>query len=100
MTEHCCNSMREAISSNCSTHNHACPDAVIRYIEKFDEYGLLVNDGGSSIITIQFCPWCGKTLPESKRDLWFEKLENLGLDSPFEQNIPEAYKTNAWYKST
>ncbi|WP_412762571.1 DUF6980 family protein [Priestia aryabhattai] len=26
------------------------------------EYGLIIHDGGSSIIGISFCLWCGKKL--------------------------------------
>jgi len=63
----------------------------------FNEYGLIVHDGGSSSITIEFCPWCGTQLPESLRDRWFDELEALGFDNPFEQDIPKKYKTNEWY---
>ena len=31
-------------------------------------YGLIIHDGGTSAVTIQFCPWCGSKLPASKRD--------------------------------
>lgn len=41
---------------------------------------------------------CGAKLPESKRDLWFDTLENLGFDDPIEQEIPEEFKTNKWYR--
>jgi hypothetical protein len=64
----------------------------------FNEYGIIVHDGGSSSsITIAFCPWCGAQLPESLRDRWFEALESLGFDNPFEQEIPKEYKTDEWY---
>ena len=65
---------------------------------KFDEYGLIIHDGGSSYIDIKYCPWCGSKLPESKRDLWFETLENLGFEDPIEQNIPEEFQTGKWHK--
>ena len=25
-------------------------------------YGIPIHDGGSSIIEIKYCPWCGETL--------------------------------------
>jgi hypothetical protein len=28
-------------------------------------YGLYVHDGGSSVIEILYCPWCGKKLLRS-----------------------------------
>ncbi len=73
-------------------------DAIMIYIDKFDEYGIIVHDGGESFIGIQYCPWCGKKLPDSKREEWFEQLEKLGFDSPLEEDIPEMYKTGAWYQ--
>ncbi|MEY9869026.1 hypothetical protein ABIE66_004405 [Peribacillus sp. B2I2] len=72
---------------------------MITYNDKFDEYGLIIQDGGSSSIEITYCPWCGTKLPGSKRDLWFEVLEQLGFDDPAEQSIPEEFKTDKWYKN-
>jgi hypothetical protein len=45
---------------------------------------------------IEFCPSCGKKLPESKRDLWFDEIEKLGID-PWSEEIPEKYLGNKWY---
>lgn len=73
-------------------------DAIMIYIDKFDEYGIIVHDGGESFIGIQYCPWCGKKLPDSKREEWFRQLEKLGFDSPLEEDIPEKYKTGVWYQ--
>lgn len=73
-------------------------DAIMIYIDKFDEYGIIVHDGGESFIGVQYCPWCGKKLPDSKREEWFRQLEKLGFDSPLEEDIPEKYKTGAWYQ--
>ncbi len=97
--EYCCQMMRNQVEHQCDQHPNpfACPDNLIYYAPKFDEYGIIVHDGGSSFISIEFCPWCGKKLPESKRDRWFEKLEGLGFDDPFSQSIPEEYQSNAWY---
>jgi len=66
------------------------------YDEKFDEFGLIIHDGGQSYMLINFCPWCGRKLPESRRNQWFEELEQLGYDNPLEQQIPEKFKTNDW----
>jgi len=73
-----------------------CPDNLLFFDEKINEYGLIIHDGGESYSVINFCPWCGKKLPDSKRDAWFDELEKLGFDNPFEQEIPEHYKTKAW----
>jgi hypothetical protein len=34
-----------------------CPDALIHVAEE-GSYGIIVHDGGSSWIEIDFCPWC------------------------------------------
>ncbi len=37
-------------------------DCVIDYW-KNNIYGIPINDGGASMIVIQYCPWCGGKLP-------------------------------------
>ncbi len=74
------------------------PDVIIKYIPKFDEYGIPIYDGGSSMIEIKFCPWCGTKLPESKRDLWFDTLEKMKVNIDLEKEIPEEFKSVKWYK--
>lgn len=96
----CCGMMNDNIVK-CNEHDDPFEGVqnLIWYEEKFDEYGLIVFDGGQSYVIIDYCPWYGKKLPESKRNIWFEMLENEGCDQPLEQNIPEIYKTAKWYKS-
>lgn len=86
------------LSNGIDTDPYEDPDVVIVHNKKYDEYGLPIQDGGTSFIKIKHCPWCGVKLPESKRDLWWETLENLGFDEPFEQEIPKEYETDEWYK--
>jgi hypothetical protein len=73
-----------------------CPDCIIDHSPVFREYGLIIHDGGTSSLSIHFCPWCGAKLPESLRDRWFEELRAMGLD-PWEDDIPEAYKSADWW---
>lgn len=96
---HCCETMSKQIEHQCDKHpdEFDCPDHLVSYSERFDEYGLIVHDGGSSCIAIKFCPWCGTKLPESKRDRWFDELEALGYENPFTEDIPSKYKTGEWY---
>ena len=75
------------------------PDVLLVYVEKFDEYGIIIHDGGSSYILIDYCPWCGKKLPMSKRDLWFDELEKLGFENPFAEEIPKEFESDAWWKA-
>ena len=56
--------MDQDLNQTCATHEsrYACPDAMIATVR--GGYGLIVHDGGSSVIEIRFCPWCGAPLPE------------------------------------
>lgn len=96
---HCCEQMKRQIEFSCTEHASAfdCPDCLVTYTEKFDEYGLIIHDGGTSFLLIQFCPWCGARLPESRRDEWFERIESLGLE-PDDERIPEELKSGAWWR--
>ncbi len=101
MNEYCCQEIERNIELDCEKHSsiYECPDVLISYISKFDEYGIIVHDGGSSSIGISHCPWCGSILPESKRDKWFDVLEGMGFDDPSEQNIPVEFNSDAWYRN-
>lgn len=94
--------MQAQVDLVCPTHavREDCPDALISYSDKFREYGLVVHDGGSGSIRIGFCPWCGTKLPASLRDRWFEALAALGFEDPWEQDIPEAFHSDAWYRES
>lgn len=86
----CCEIMKYFLNNN-------EPNKIIKYSDKFDEYGIIIHDGGNSSIIINYCPWCGKKLPESKRDKWFDELEKLGFINPLEEDIPEEFKSNLWW---
>lgn len=73
-------------------------DAVIVYVDMFDEYGIPVNDGGSSKVRIQYCPWCGSRLPESKRERWSDELEEMGIFEPDDPRIPDSFRTDEWWR--
>jgi hypothetical protein len=89
------------IASKKGTDPYDYPDQVIVYSDKFDEYGLIIRDGGTSSYEINFCPFCGSKLPESKRDRWFDELEKLGHENPFDdESIPYAYKSSDWFRRT
>jgi len=59
--------MTTAVSSTCAQHPNRfeCPDALLHYSARSDEYGLIVHDGGQATISIAFCPWCGLSLKTS-----------------------------------
>ncbi len=67
---HCCDRMEAQVNYQCPDHENPfeCPDHLIGYSAVFDEYGIMIHDGGSSMIKINFCPWCGAKLAKSIRD--------------------------------
>lgn len=55
----CCGQMRSQLAHRCG--QDGCPVAlVVRWSD--GTYGLPVRDGGSSIVEIACCPWCGTAL--------------------------------------
>ena len=59
---HCCQQMHDHLAATCADHpvRSDCPDALIA--QSGGIFGLIVHDGGSSTVTIRFCPWCGADL--------------------------------------
>jgi hypothetical protein len=72
-------------------------DVPLIFVAKFREYGIQVRDGGASFQVLNFCPWCGTTLPPSLRDQWFDEMERIGADPLRPESIPEAYTDERWY---
>ena len=64
MSVHCCERMDYHVLHRCDLHEtrEDCPDAMVKNVR--GGYGLMVHDGGPSVIEIRFCPWCGATLPK------------------------------------
>ncbi len=58
----CCEMMALNVNSTCALHpaRFDCPDALID--KSRGGYGIIIHDGGSSVIGIGFCPWCGAEL--------------------------------------
>ena len=97
MTKHCCDVMARQANLRCDSHADPfdCPDALIGFTARFQEYGLIIHDGGTSSVGIAFCPWCGQPLPASQRDRWFEELESCGID-PWNDDIPDDFQDDRW----
>jgi hypothetical protein len=100
MTDHCCESMTRQVNWRCGQHDDpfTCPDALVLFIPKFQEYGLIFHDGGTAISGIAFCPWCGQPLPESQRDRYYDELERRGIDLD-EDEIPAEFQDARWLAS-
>jgi uncharacterized protein DUF6980 len=69
----------------------------IAFTPKFREYGLQIQDGGSSSLVLHYCPWCAAKLPESLRDRWFDELYALDID-PHEDEVPSEFTDSRWYR--
>lgn len=65
MSSECCEMMAYHVASTCEQHpdRHDCPDALIE--RGRGGYGIMIHDGGASVVGIAFCPWCGAKLPAS-----------------------------------
>ncbi|WP_083321008.1 DUF6980 family protein [Hymenobacter glacialis] len=62
---YCCEQMVSQVTHSCETHPDPfhCPDTLVHQSVNNGTYGLIIHDGGSSFISISFCPWCGSKLP-------------------------------------
>ncbi|GJM19338.1 MAG: hypothetical protein DHS20C14_15510 [Phycisphaeraceae bacterium] len=96
---HCCGAMKQHLQFRCGTHAdpYECPDTTFHYNPRFREHGIIVHDGGTSMIVIEYCPFCGAKLPESKRDEWFDALESRGID-PENNEFPEEFEDDRWWR--
>jgi hypothetical protein len=82
---HCCEDMKRNVEYTCDQHPNRsdCPDCLIEYLPRFRQYGILVHDGGSSMVTISYCPWCGAKLPDPiPLDISREQNGHESDDSP------------------
>jgi len=97
----CCDLMRTQLKHRCEQHPNPydCPNVLVIYNPRFDEYGMPIRDGCPSSMFMRFCPWCGASVPESKRDLWFKTLAETGIDEPIRQGIPIKFESDDWWRS-
>jgi hypothetical protein len=64
MRKYCCQRFKESLTHKCKKHSDPfdCPDNLFYFLKKSKEYGLIIHDGGSSFIKIEYCPFCGLNL--------------------------------------
>lgn len=98
-SSHCCEMMQTNVNYSCEVHDNAyeCPDHLIFYNKVSRSYGIIIHDGGESVVKINYCPWCGKKLPKNLKDQWFSLLDELGLE-PGDEKIPEEFTSDEWWK--
>jgi len=90
--------MASALAFDCNQHADPfeCADHLVVYNEVFDEFGIVVHDGGPSYVLIAHCPWCGTRLPESQRDRWYDETEAKGFT---DDTLPPEYLSAAWRRA-
>jgi tryptophan synthase alpha chain len=69
LSQHCCDTMRHYVTWECDMHptRADCGDCIVEYWPDQDRYGILIHDGGTSMVAIAFCPWCGAALPDADK---------------------------------
>ncbi len=73
MKKYCCDTMRHQVMYRCDQHPNPfdCPDNLIMYSERSDDYALIIHDGmgysTGSLAHIRFCPWCGTDIETTRR---------------------------------
>ena|SRR3990167_5096028 len=89
--KHCCQKMHRSLDAG---------EVGIIYLDKYREYGINVfSTGYGTIQVIQYCPWCCNKFPVSLRDQWFKELEKMFGEDWEENQVPEEFKTSAWWKN-
>ena len=84
---HCCEDMKMRVED---------PNVAIEFFDRFREYGISLV-GSSGVVRIDFCPWCNNKLPTSLRNRYYDELENIGIDDPYSQDVPDDFKSAEWY---
>ena len=97
--QHCCEMMTGNVENTCESHPNRfdCADMLVHYEDDVDAYGLIIHDGGGSVIGITFCPWCGAALRDLSDQLLAE-LDALGFEDHDDDAVPEKYRSSAWWR--
>lgn len=98
-SRHCCLDMAYAISEPVLIE-HQGANPVIHWIAAWNEYLIPVSLKGYSSTDIRFCPFCGAKLGETLRQKWYKTLRAMGYDDPGEQEVPEEFNSDAWWRKT
>jgi hypothetical protein len=97
--EHCCSEMSEQANMlypNAESRLLGSTDKRIYWSVIFEEYGLICQPS-AEILHIKHCPFCGKQLPNSRRNEWFERLEAEGWKT-WGDPIPERMLSIDWWQ--
>jgi len=97
---HCCHQMARLVKLAHDRQEKWPP--VLNWIASWDEYQIPVATDrvGQTMdgVVLRHCPLCGTPLRESKMRRWLDELRSLGFNDPTEQDIPEAYTDERWWR--
>lgn len=96
--QHCCLDMAWFISEPVEWESQGS-NPVIMWISSWNEYRIHITRQGHASTRITYCPWCSTKLPESKADLWHDTLVKLGYDDPGNDDIPEEFGDDRWWRN-
>lgn len=94
---HCCDAMTEQVNLGFPQtvgSLKGSTDRRIYWSPVFDEYGLICQPSAEMLL-IQYCPFCGVQLPDSRRDMWFDRLERHGWKT-WDDSIPKHMLFHDW----
>lgn len=98
LESHCCLGMAYAISRPLLTP-HQGPNRIVDWIASWSEYRIPVPYDGYASTILRFCPWCGSSLPRSRKEEWYQTVYELGFTDPGEQDIPAAFNSDSWWRN-
>ena len=72
--------------------------------ERFREFGVYSISGPNHSVSesfhlLSYCPCTGKQLPTSLRYKFFEEIEAIGFDDPWDEGLPSRFKNGDWWSS-
>jgi hypothetical protein len=81
--KYCCERMKLDLNQKCDMHRNRldCPDNLVHYSHTLREYGLIIHDGGRSVVRIAFCPWCGKKLARARERMADQRGQRVRRES-------------------
>ena len=70
----------------------------IGYNPRLREYYIHLNKS-RGVQLMDFCPWCGRKLPGSLRDMYCDEVREIGFE-PFDDKdrLPKKYLTEEWWR--
>jgi hypothetical protein len=71
------------------------------YSARFREFHLAIEPGSSAVQGLTFCPFSGKPLPSSLRNVFFDALEAMGLINGLADvdKAPAEFQSELWWLS-